>query len=482
MAATSLYRIDDIEVDTAKGSLRRGGEEVHLKPKAYQILVFLIAQRDRLVPKEELLENFWKDTVVGEDVLANSIAEIRRALGDSPRESQYLRTVPRRGYRFVAEVQEISFEAVIATEQITSIQVREEYSEDHWPRKNWHWVFATGLLAVAIAAVAVLAAWRPWAKNTLSNASEIGIRTAIIGFENRTGRPDMDWLSIGVPDMLATSLSASPRITLITPQQLEHGPQHSSGPRATYQDALRVAGQTGARAMIMGAVASLGNTIRLDAQIYDVPSGRLLGGESLTVQKPELLLAQLDLLSSKLAARLGAPLAAQTRLAEVMTNNLEAYRLYSLGLARTRDLRLPEAIGLFQQALKLDPDFAMANARIGFTYSSSWGRPEEGKPYLEKAYRRADRLTSRDRLLIRAWYAVASRDYEGAKQAYGEIIVEFPMETEAYQALGTILEGDGRFDEARQIFQRALVIQPDMPQLYNSLSTAYWNWVKTKKP
>src|SRR5207249_2833053 len=98
----------------------------------------------------------------------------------------------------------------------------------------------------------------------------------------------------------------------------------------------------------------------------------------------------------RLATRLGAPMATQAHLAEVMTNNLEAYRLYSLGLGRTRALRLPEAIELYQKAIDLDPGFAMAYARIGYAYSVAWAIPVKGKPFLEKAYRLSDRLTARD--------------------------------------------------------------------------------------
>ena len=467
-----------MELDVAKGHLRRGGQEIHLKPKAFQILVYLVTQRDRLVSKEELLEQFWKDTVVGDDVLANSIAEIRRALSDRSRDSQYLKTVPKRGYRFVADVQEVSSEAVIATERITTIQVREEYSDERTPR--WLAAVAIAALAIAVASMAALAAWHYWPR-PLASAQEPGIRTAIIPFENRSLRPDLDWLRAGLADMLATSLSASPRIALIAPQQLERGLPHRSTAPILYEDALRGARQSGARAMIMGAFASLGDTIRLDAQIYDVPSGRLLGGETVTVQKPEVLLVQLDSLSAKLAARLGAPIIAQTRLAEVMTNNLAAYRLYSLGLARRRDMRLPEAIDMYQKALELDPGFAMAYAQIGFTYSWAWTKPDEGKPYLEKAYRLSDRLTPLDRLFIRAWYAAACKDYKGAEQAYREILSAFPLEVEASYELGTLLVGLGRFDDARQILQHGLAIQADMPQLHNMLSTAYLESGQTEK-
>lgn len=474
-----MYRIGNIELDPVKGCVRRDGEEIHLRPKSFEILVYLVAHRDRLIGKEELIEQFWSGTAVCDDVLSQSIVELRQVLGDNSREPRYLKTIRKRGYRFVAEVEEVTPESLYATEQITTIQVREEYSDERPPRKFPRWVLTAAWFVAAGAAVGALSAWHYWPKPL--SGTEAGIRTAIIRFENRSGKPEMDWLRDGLADMLATSLSASPHITVITPQQLERALRRSPIAPVRLEDALSAARQSGARAIVMGAFASLGDTVRLDTQIYDASSGLLVGGESITVQKPELLLAQFDSLSSKLATRLGAPVVAQTRLAEVMTNNLEAYRLYSLGLDRTRDLRLPEAIALYQKALELDPGFAMAYARIGLTYSSTWGKPAEGKPYLEKAYRLSDRLTPRDRMFIRAWYAIACLDYNGAEQAYREIISTFPLNVEGYAALGNLLSGDGRNDEARQILERGLKIQPDMPQLHNMLTSAYVALGETEK-
>lgn len=419
------------------------------------------------------MEQFWKDTAVSDDVLAHSIAEVRRALGDSSRDPQYLKTVPKRGYLFVGDVQEVATEAVIATEQITTIQVREEYSDEPLPRRYPKWALAVALLVLAVGSAAALVIRDSWPAS-LPNDVQPGIRTVILQFENRSGRADLEWLRVGLADMLATTLSASPRIALITSAQLQRELGQSSVAPIRPEAVLGAARRAGARAVIAGAFASIGETIRLDAQIYDVSTGRLAGGETVTVDKPAFLLSQLDPLAARLATRLGAPLAAPSRLAEAMTNNVEAYRLYSLGLARTREFRLKEAIEFYQKALELDPEFAMAYARIGYTYSSTWGRTVEGKPYLEKAYRLSNRLTTRDRLFIRGWYAMACRDYESAEGAYREILAAYPTEIEAYDALGTLVAGDRRYDEARQILERGLAIKPDMPQLYNRLSGAYF--------
>src|SRR5437868_11833229 len=138
--ALLTYRFDNIELDTMRSCLRRGGQEIHLRAKTFQVLVYLVANRERVISKEELLEQFWKDTAISEDILAHSIAELRRALGDNSKEPLYLKTVPKRGYRFVGDVQQVPTDALVATEQVTTVQVREEYSDEHPHRKYSRWL------------------------------------------------------------------------------------------------------------------------------------------------------------------------------------------------------------------------------------------------------------------------------------------------------------------------------------------------------
>jgi DNA-binding winged helix-turn-helix (wHTH) protein len=122
----------------------------------------------------------------------------------------------------------------------------------------------------------------------------------------------------------------------------------------------------------------------------------------------------------------GSPL-----LAEAATNDLEAYRCYMLGLEAARAYRSEEAVQWFSRAVARDEGFAMAQARIGYTYVVSWGQPDRGKPYLEKAFRRAAALPPRDRLQIYAWFALANEDYPAAAKAYREILEAGPADLEA---------------------------------------------------
>src|SRR5205085_11643286 len=148
--------------------------------------------------------------------------------------------------------------------------------------------------------------------------------------------------------------------------------------------------------------------------------GQVLTAESLVVNQPEQILIQVDLLSLKLASHLGARAEEQanTTATTVMTNNLEAFRYYSLGVEKAQAIQNQEAIALFEKAIALDPEFAMAYARIGYTYVVGWGRFDEGKPYLERAFKLTNRLSEHDKLNISAWYALANQDYPAAIKAF----------------------------------------------------------------
>src|SRR5262245_26792590 len=105
MSATT-YRFGEIEVDLPRMQVRRAGREVLLEPKSFDVLVFLVEHRDRLVTKEELLDHVWHDTFVTPNVLTRAVAQLRKALGDEAREAHIIETAARRGYRFIAPVTE----------------------------------------------------------------------------------------------------------------------------------------------------------------------------------------------------------------------------------------------------------------------------------------------------------------------------------------------------------------------------------------
>jgi tetratricopeptide (TPR) repeat protein len=300
---------------------------------------------------------------------------------------------------------------------------------------------------------------------------------AVMFFENQSRDGELDWLREGLADMVVTGLSRSGSLTVLSRQQLHlllERAGHAPAERISLDAALEVARRSRAETMVFGSFARLGGRVRLNVQLHDAHSGQLIAAESLTAERPEQVLERIDLLSLKLASRLGAQPAGGrgAGLAEVMTDNLEAYRHYSLALEQVRFYHTAEAIDLLKRAVALDPQFAMAYARIGYADAMiRVGEAEQARPFLEKAFRLAHRLTPKDRLYVAAWYAQPNN--AEVIRAYREIVRQYPEETEAWWRLGLMLQYAGRSEEAIAALGQGLVMDPEAGELYNQLGNCY---------
>src|SRR5437868_7280750 len=99
-----IYRFDDVEVDASGGTVSRGGQAHYLRQQTFQVLLYLLEHRDRIVNKEELITHIWQGAAVTDNALVQCIADIRRALGDDWRQPRFVKTLPKSGYRFIGAV------------------------------------------------------------------------------------------------------------------------------------------------------------------------------------------------------------------------------------------------------------------------------------------------------------------------------------------------------------------------------------------
>ncbi|HSK70720.1 MAG TPA: tetratricopeptide repeat protein, partial [Pyrinomonadaceae bacterium] len=496
-----IYRFEGVEVDPSQGCLRRLGQEQRLRQQTFQVLLYLLEQRERLVTKEEIFEKVWQGTAVTDNALVQSIREIRTILEDDPRHPRFIETVPKAGYRFIVPVEEHPTNgiATIETEEITSIKIelkqdsgdneiaerRPEVTNKFLTGRLFsprHLIFAVIILAFAVIAIAFIQlgeirrANQPIPETALPQLP--GKKTlAVMFFENQSETEELDWLRQGLADMLITNLSRSEKLTVLSRPQLQlllERTGYKTGDAVGLEKALEIARKSGAEVFIVGSFARLGEKMRLDLQLHNTETGGLEIAESLTVDRPEQIFTEIDLLSFKLANHFGAEQQEnRVNLASAMTNNLEAYRYYSLALEKAGGLHKKDAVELLEKAIVLDPEFAMAHARIGYVYAVTWGWAEKAKPHLERAFQLSDRLTEKDRLYIAAWYATANLDYPSAIPPLREIIQKYPLESEAYLRLGYLLRGEEKFDEAISVMRQGLTIDPESPALYNSLGLLY---------
>jgi tetratricopeptide (TPR) repeat protein/DNA-binding winged helix-turn-helix (wHTH) protein len=471
-----IYRIGAFEVDVPRAILRRDGEVIRLTPKSFQILVWLIANRHRLVTRDELLERFWPGIAVTDDSLAKCIYELRRCLADNSRDPRFLETVPKMGYRFIAHTEEVRPAALVVREEITTVEIREEIVEDPPARllpaparQRFFWPGAAAVVAVLMAAAWLAGAMRRPGPPPVPEGKR---QIAILPFENLSGAQDIDWLRGGLPDMLTASLSHSRGLDVLSREQVAHWIGRAG--RGAVLDAIEVARRSHARLAVTGSFARLGNSIRIDARVYDGRTGAMLAAQSVTADRLDHIVEQVDFLGVSLAARIdpGRP-GDRAALASLMTDNLEAWRCYSAGLRAAESFQTDQAVAWFEKAVALDPRFAMALARTGYALSVTGGRLDAGKPYLERAFAMADRLTEKDRRHIAAWYAIAAKDYPEAIRRYSELVAAYPNESESYFRLANLLEGESRHEEGLVVARRALALDPDDPKLHNILAKLY---------
>lgn len=515
-----VYRFADIEFDPARNCLRRAGQEQVLRQKSLLVLLYLIEHRERSVSKGELLANVWKGTAVTDDALVQIIVELRKLLGDDSRQPRFIRTIPKAGYHFIEPVAISPVEESLPTitalphgafevEEITSIQVefveklsQQEQLADQLASQSFHQppnhtdalpalaqhnrqrhkpvrLAALGIILAALTALSVFYSFSQPGRR----AADVALphvpgkrAVAVMYFENQSGDRELDWLREGLADMLITNLSRSRQLTLLSRQQLAALLNHAgqlNAAKLRLEDGLEIGRRTQAQVLILGRFARIGEQVWIDVTLHEARTGQLQAAESLIAERPELILTHIDLLSLKLAAHLGATPDAPGGLAMVMTSNLDAYRYYSLALEQTQMFQFHEAIGLLEKALALDPQFAMAYARIGYIHAERMGQGEKAGPHLAKALQLDDqapgRLNERDKLYIAAWSATANLDPPRTIAAYRELLSRYPLETEAYRRLGWALGRQYKYEEALQVTRQGLVTDPEEKDLYNLL-------------
>jgi len=479
--APSHYRIRDanFEVRPDLGCLRRDGVEIYLRPKTLQTLLFLLDQRHRVVSKDEIAGEVWPDTAVTDDAVVQCIVELRKVLGDDAKQAKYIRTVAKAGYRFIGAVEVVEPVRALQDPAEAPVGVVEPLPvQPPKPRRNIAIPLALLVALIFVAGIAWLL------QSTRSNAAagdrlteDLTHRPAIgvMFLDNQSKTAELDWLREGLADMLVTGLSRSQGISVVGRQQLELLLDRAGHPRGAAIDlakAVEIAGHAHLDHVVLGSFAKLGNTIRIDLRLHDA-SGKLVKTEALTIDTPDDLLRQVDLLSWRLAQFFGEVAPAAPGSTSALTTNLEAYRYYSLGVSRASGFRNDEAIELFQRAIQLDPEFAMAFARIGYAYGVIGTEPEKAQPYLAKAYALGHRMSHKDRLQVEAWNALVHFDYASAVTSFSELVRTYPMEVEAYSRLGLILAGERRYDEALQVFRRGLAADPESADLWNRIGGVY---------
>jgi TolB-like protein/Tfp pilus assembly protein PilF len=339
------YLFGDCELDPALHELRRQGRSIAVEPQVFDFLLYLVERRERLVGHEELNQQIWQGRAVSDWALSNCLKMARRAIGDSGRRQDYIRTFPRRGFRFVGDV-EVSGGTVAAT-----------------------------------AGSARIGGDQP--------------SIAVLPFENMSGDPAQQYYSDGITEDIITELSRYPDILVIARNSTFKYRNLAIPPR-------KVAEELGVRFVLEGSVRRQGDRIRVTAQLIDGASEGHVWAERYDRELDEIFVVQ-DEITAQIASALGETIHADQRRRSQRKNpaNLDAYDkcLQALPLIPDPDRdRYAKARRLAEEAVALDPDYAQAHAIIALirlvSYTSRW-RDCSGEA-LQAAYESAHHAVALD--------------------------------------------------------------------------------------
>jgi DNA-binding winged helix-turn-helix (wHTH) protein/TolB-like protein/Tfp pilus assembly protein PilF len=463
--------------------LMRGGELVPLTPKAFDILLALLEKDGRIVNKDDLMKKVWPHTFVEEGNLTQNVSLLRKALGESAHGPQFIETVPRRGYRFVAPVTRVNGNgqdvrgnresnepevkvnetdnAPSTSSSTTPEQNRTDGKNRLWTLDFGRWTsFSRRLPAVVLALAAVAATVLGIAYLSgrgKAGASPTAIQSiAVLPFVDDSPGGGADFLDDEIAASLVNSLTKLPKLRVVPRSVMVTYKGRNVDPRQVGQE-LNV------RAVVTGRIHRRGDTISIQADLIDLENVSQIWGQHYERRLSDMLLVQEEI-SRDIFENLRLKLNVEEQ------KQLEAYRLYLKGRnawnKRTRE-GMEQGIEFFQQAINADPNYAAAYAGLADCYNMQviYGvhRPKDGFP---KAKEAAIKALEMDDTLAEAHTSLAfinfrwDRDRAAAEREFLLAIKHKPTYAPAHQWYSSYLVALERFDEAVAEAKRTSELEP----------------------
>jgi eukaryotic-like serine/threonine-protein kinase len=291
------------------------------------------------------------------------------------------------------------------------------------------------------------------------------VSLAILPFRNASGDPKLDWLGASVAGMLTTDVGQSSHVRTVSPDRLRQilGDLHVTDASALDEPTLRrIAEFTSAETVVSGQFAAIGGAIRIDAALRDLKTGRT---STLKAEAP----SEKDLLGAVdgMAQSIRQGLALSPEIVEELkrqslrpsSKSFQALRRYSDGLWLGRQGNNQEALRSFQEAIREDPDFALAYSRLGRTYANL-GYDEEAERASRKAVALGASLPPQEKYLIEANHARIVNDTAKAIESYENLAKVSPDDPDVQFELASLHEATGDYDKAHEHYARVLDREP----------------------
>jgi TolB-like protein/DNA-binding winged helix-turn-helix (wHTH) protein/cytochrome c-type biogenesis protein CcmH/NrfG len=485
-------QFDRYVLDLDRGCLLLNGNEITLRPKTFALLHHLVENSGRLVSKDELFAAVWPNLAITDDVLVQSIGELRRALGEAgPR---VIKTVPRRGYRFEPPVSVIPgddpFAAATTPEAAVSgldaptltpaALVRRMLAS--WGGRLFGIMVLVGLLAAGVTWIGIGSKFHDLLQSDHQFAKNAAIgdkaAVAVLPFLNLGERGEREYFTDGLTQDIINALGRFSGLTVMSWNAVF--PYKSKPARPA-----EIARSLSVRYQVEGSVQQTGDRVHVIAQLVDA-DGRVLWSA-----RYDEALADLFALQEKIATQIARALpirlteSEQRRVSAKPTKNLEAYD-YVLrarpALGRPTRANNVEARTLLKHAIELDPNYAAAYAALAEAdvVDVTMGWAESPTELLDRAEALANKALSLDDSEVRAHVilgriAILYHRYDEAKRQIDRAIAINPNDASGLAGRGNILMWLGQTDAAIEALELAERINPELnPMDRNALGLAYY--------
>ena len=471
----SFYEFADFRVDVEKHLLWRATDPISLTPKVFETLLVFLEHRGEVLEKDRLMSLLWADSFVEESNLAQNVAVLRRALGENSKQHKYILTIPGRGYRFIADVKDVfgdagnsEMEALIGTLSMSAPGTESESekgSESSVVQKEKSkWAFiAAPFILLSLVVFGLLAVYTFSARQTPLSGGDRN-RIAVLPLKPLAAENRDPIVEFAIAESLILKLSSSKDFNVKPLTSVRRYVELDRDPT----DAGR---ELNVDFVLSSNYQIVSGKIRVTSQLWNVRTGQAeatFKSEGDTAEAFTMQDSVANEIGNAVSARFGG--ASDTFAAKRGTSNEEAYRLYMQGMYLTEKYNRPDAakaIGVFDEALKLDPTYAAAwagkaHAHCNFAHRGGNAPRVEfanAEPALDKAL--AIDSKNADAYAVRG---IINRDYHwNFAKAYTNLdrALELdPNHVLAHRVRSGLLTRDGRHDEAIIEQKKAIDLNP----------------------
>jgi len=470
------YQFGPYRIDAGERLLHRGQDMVSLPPKALDTLLVLLDSAGRMVDKSDLMKAVWPDTFVEEGALARNVSLLRKALEDTGDEARYIETIPKRGYRFIAPVQAGPLRPRGPVETV-SAPVQPPEGKTSW-RSGW--AAPIGLLVVCSIVGLVTYLTRSQEVKPAAPA-RIATRTvAVLRFRNVEVDPAQEYFADGITQALITPLKRLGNLRVIDLTSENSGSAESEAVNRLVRD-------QGITHFLTGTVQQSSGRVRIHAELMDPKTHDVSWANSYERDMKDVL-AMESAAAEAIANEIQVAVTAEERqqLQQNHQINPDAWLAYQRGRyfwnRRTED-GLNRALQFFQQAIEMDPTFALPYTGQADSYSllGSIGidgmRPDKAMPLAKAA---AEKALQMDPNLAEAHVSLAyvrlsyEWDLEGARKEFTRAIELDPSSAKAHHWYSHYFMATNDLNKATEQMQLAIRLEPLSPIINLGIGWCYY--------